>query len=867
MQNAGTIDTTNLVATLLPSGGVTGPSGPMSYGVLLAGGSAATNAFTFTANGSCGSAISVTLQVQDGDTDLGNVTYPFTLGGIAGTMSSNLAPGAISIPSYGNAFPYPSTQLVSGLAGSIENVSVTLLGFSHTFPDDLDILLVNPAGQSVVLMSGAGGAASMNGINLTFDDTAATFLPDETVITDGTYKPSRYFDPDFPRPPPRSPYGTTMSALNGSSPNGVWKLFVVDANPEDAGTIASGWRLNIAAGLPFCCASNQPPVFTAISNRTVTISNNLIFAVTAVDESDDDAITLTASNLPPGAVFGVTNGNGTFSWISAQPLGVYTTGFYAADINGTVSENIRITVNPAPIAYTTNYIVTFEGDGETKLFYSTSNATLSGRTWTLNETRIGTSSSDHKNGARAARMRDTDSVMTMESDVNRIDAVRFYHARYGSDSNSAVALDYSTNAGSAWINAGTVTVSSTTLTLYQTNITVAGSVRIRFRKTAGSSDNIEANIDDITLLVDGSPPQSPPVLIPIGAKSVYTSNTLTFAISAIGTDGDPVTLSISNAPPGTTLGFTNIAGTFTWPLAAPAGVYTTRFFAADNDGSVSETVIITVTNLTGGGSETFIHLNASPDNYTSGSYIGDGNVLWNYRGATLPEADYFIEGQSIGFGNSVIGDRDLVSEAIPGGIGNLSVKYMKHFTGAGSRAFEIHLNDVLVGTVDDANNTLPATATFSGINLHGPVVIKLVSIGSSQIVIDSLTWTGFVDDDGDGLLDLWEILHFGGLTNANMFTDSDADFVSDHHEFLAGTQPTNAASYLQVADSRASSEHIVIQWPGVIGKSYALSRTTNVISYLYSVIASNIAGIEPLNTYTDEAPPAAGSVYRIELEK
>ena len=54
LQNLGTGLTTNLVATLLPTGGVLAPSGPQSYGVLSPIGPAASRPFTFVANGNCG---------------------------------------------------------------------------------------------------------------------------------------------------------------------------------------------------------------------------------------------------------------------------------------------------------------------------------------------------------------------------------------------------------------------------------------------------------------------------------------------------------------------------------------------------------------------------------------------------------------------------------------------------------------------------------------------------------------------------------------------------------------------------------------------------------------------------------------------
>jgi hypothetical protein len=89
VQNVGAADTTNLVGTLQATGGVTGPSGPQSYGVVVAGGPAVCRNFTFTAAGMCGSTITASIQLQDGMTDLGTVTYTFTLGTLSTVLSEN----------------------------------------------------------------------------------------------------------------------------------------------------------------------------------------------------------------------------------------------------------------------------------------------------------------------------------------------------------------------------------------------------------------------------------------------------------------------------------------------------------------------------------------------------------------------------------------------------------------------------------------------------------------------------------------------------------------------------------------------------------------------------------------------------------
>lgn len=79
VQNFGGQSTSNLIGTLQATGGVTNPSAPQAYGALAAG-QTACRSFTFTADGTCGGVLNATIHLQDGATDLGDVTYTFTLG-------------------------------------------------------------------------------------------------------------------------------------------------------------------------------------------------------------------------------------------------------------------------------------------------------------------------------------------------------------------------------------------------------------------------------------------------------------------------------------------------------------------------------------------------------------------------------------------------------------------------------------------------------------------------------------------------------------------------------------------------------------------------------------------------------------------
>ena len=155
------------------------------------------------------------------------------------------------------ATPYPSTINVSGLAGTVTDVNVTLTGFSHTSPGDVNVLLVGPGGQNTLLIAGNGYTFGVSGVNLTFDDAATASVPDQAQIVSGTYKPSTGSvwsgagicdQPPFPSPAPGGPYAApSLSVFNGTDANGTWSLYVVDDFPADVGSISGGWSLDITA--------------------------------------------------------------------------------------------------------------------------------------------------------------------------------------------------------------------------------------------------------------------------------------------------------------------------------------------------------------------------------------------------------------------------------------------------------------------------------------------------------------------------------------------------------------------------------------------------------------------------------------------
>jgi subtilisin-like proprotein convertase family protein len=149
---------------------------------------------------------------------------------------------SIAIPDSGMAATYPSQLSFSGVVGTVIDVNVQLHGLQHGSLDDLDIMLVGPGGQNVLLMSDAGGGPASD-IPLYFDDDVPSSLPDSTAPTVTNYRPTNYGAGDtFPAPAP-APTGSALSAFDGSDPNGIWQLFIVDDSAGQSGSLTTGWTL------------------------------------------------------------------------------------------------------------------------------------------------------------------------------------------------------------------------------------------------------------------------------------------------------------------------------------------------------------------------------------------------------------------------------------------------------------------------------------------------------------------------------------------------------------------------------------------------------------------------------------------------
>ena len=263
----------------------------------------------------------------------------------------------ITIPASGDsgiASPYPSDITVSGVGGRVTKVTVAINGITHARPDDLDVLLVGPGGQTAVIMSDVGGNTGVTNIDLVLDDNAINPIPDNGLLVSGTFRPTNIneqpcnfggdtVDP-FPSPAPYAFQGSALSVFNGTNPNGTWSLYVVDDGAGNAGSFSGGWSITITTDN--CGGPTATPMPTPTPGAThfavgapylVYMENTFEFTVTALDRYNNPVtdyagvIHFTSSDTSaflPGDS-GLVNGTGTF--IAGLTAFMYTVAITATD--------------------------------------------------------------------------------------------------------------------------------------------------------------------------------------------------------------------------------------------------------------------------------------------------------------------------------------------------------------------------------------------------------------------------------------------------------------------------------------------------------------------------------------------------------
>ncbi len=150
----------------------------------------------------------------------------------------------------------------------------------------------------------------------------------------------------------------------------------------------------------------------------------------------------------------------------------------------------------------------------------------------------------------------------------------------------------------------------------------------------------------------------------------------------------------------------------------------------------------TIPSLFAAGNENIEKLNIPTSGSHIGSYTGDMNTLWNYKGTHSSIAAYTIAGtRSIVFASS--GARELVGESGIDGVGDLSFSIRSYFNGgtAADRSVEVFVAGVSRGTFTLAAMNVVENYMITDIVEEGNVEIKFVATGTQRLVLDNISWT------------------------------------------------------------------------------------------------------------------------------
>ena len=370
LRDTGNTSPQNLVATLLATNGVVPvpPNNPQTYAGLLPSGPAVGAPFTFTANGTNGGAIAAVLQLQDGTNAYPPVSFAFSLPTTLTFANTNTIiipdpaptlPPPSPYPSWpyqsGPASPYPSVINVSNVVGLLGGVTVTLSNLNHSYPGDINALLVAPGGANALLMSHAG-TEPVSGLNLTLDDSAPSRLPALGVLLPGTYQPTAYNPAPqldgFPGKAPAGPYTTLLAAFNAVAPNGAWSLYIFDDHSGDAGAISNGWSFSLSTISPVNQVADLGLTGVAVPNPALAGTTfTYVFAITNGGPNTATFVSFT-NGLPAGVTL-ISSSTSQGSVLTTPTNVTASLGTLNAGAIATVTNVVAVTSAPIPPGSTT----------------------------------------------------------------------------------------------------------------------------------------------------------------------------------------------------------------------------------------------------------------------------------------------------------------------------------------------------------------------------------------------------------------------------------------------------------------------------------------------------------------------------------
>ncbi|MFH0879495.1 MAG: CocE/NonD family hydrolase [Lentisphaerota bacterium] len=153
---------------------------------------------------------------------------------------------------------------------------------------------------------------------------------------------------------------------------------------------------------------------------------------------------------------------------------------------------------------------------------------------------------------------------------------------------------------------------------------------------------------------------------------------------------------------------------------------------------------------------------------------------------------------------------------------------------------------------------------------NSPLIVATNTIWQDAGHPSRIEFSVLVDDqDADGLPDAWEMNTLGSIRFTGA-ADVDGDGMANGDEYIAGTDPSNAASFFQCLENSGGDFPMIgkiLSWPSATGRTYAVEYSTNVLQGFDAVLAPHLVATPPLNVYTAAAGSAGVSAFRIQVSR
>ena len=374
--NLGSAPTTNLVATLLSTGGISQPGGAVNFGAIPAN-SSASRSFTFTANGSCGGTATASLQLQDGVANLGTINFVLPLGRIvatfplvqnfdgvsapalpAGWTSTRSGSDPLWLTSTGTVDSPPNAAFAgeSGRSGVSELISPSVaillptaqLSFRHNYNTDAGfdggVLEIQVGSGAFADIIQAGGSFASNGYTQVLGSGSLNPIGGRSAWTGNSG-------------------GFVTTTVNLPAAAAGQNIVLKWRFGTDRVVSGAGWYVDsvmITDGIYACCSgSADVAVSQTASGLPAQVNQNLVYAITVTNLGPSAASVVNVTDALPAGVSFVSATAG-FSKVGNNVIGSIATLAVGA------ATNISITVTPTVAGIVTNSInvttATFDGN-------------------------------------------------------------------------------------------------------------------------------------------------------------------------------------------------------------------------------------------------------------------------------------------------------------------------------------------------------------------------------------------------------------------------------------------------------------------------------------------------------------------------